>query len=293
MNKRLFSLWEIMNHFCALQIAYLLEQVSLQRSCLEQLKSQSGGGQIPDSSQILLFAGLVNTAINLCFAAMFGEALGRIQRIHVPKADADKQQDISTMLASLKIINDSIYEEMSKRHFLTVSEDRVGYLENLPQIFPFENTYQDHTFWGNEGAIKFRSAARDIRDAGNCLAAECHTAAVFHGMRVAEHGIRILAKRLKVVITHKGKPEPIEFATWEKVVDSIKSQLTKAHSLPRSAKRQNKLSYYSDLADRCTYMKDLWRNEVMHTRLSFNRLEAAGILQRVREFMQLLEKKEQ
>ena len=109
-------------------------------------------------------------------------------------------------------------------------------------------------------------------------------------MRVAEHGIRILAKRLKVSLTHKGKPEPMEFATWDKVLTAIKNRLTAVSQLPHNANRETQLAHYSDLADRCIYMKDLWRNNVMHTRANFNRLEAAGILQRVRELMQSIEK---
>ncbi len=116
-------------------------------------------------------------------------------------------------------------------------------------MFPFETTYQDHTFWGT-GNGKIPSAIDDIKAwAGNCLAAECNTAAVFpcHANSRARTFV-LLRDSLGVSLTHKGKPEPIEFATWDKVLTAIKNRLTAiAHHLPHNAKRQRQLAHYSDL----------------------------------------------
>jgi hypothetical protein len=91
-----------------------------------------------------------------------------------------------------------------------------------------------------------------------------------------------------VRLTHKGKPQPVEAATWDKIITAIKNKITQAHSLPHNSRRAKQLSYYADMADRCSYMKDLWRNNIMHSRRSFNEAEAHGALQRVTGFMQLL-----
>ena len=55
-----------------------------------------------------------------------------------------------------------------------------------------------------------------IKAAGNCIAADLNTAAVYHLMCVIEIGIRDLARLLKVkkVKTHV----PIEFGTWTKLL---------------------------------------------------------------------------
>ena len=72
---------------------------------------------------------------------------------------------------------------------------------------------------------------------------------------------------------------------------AINTRVKAMAQMPRSARRQRRVAHYSDLADKCWYMKELWRNDLMHTRVTFNRSEAYGILQRVREFMQLVEKR--
>jgi hypothetical protein len=288
---RLFTLIDIVNHYCASQMTFLLEQTVLLRRTLTEMREKIGGGARPATQFAKGFSDLVNYATQFCFAVHFSDALAQIMRIHVPKSDERQQLDLSTMIAGLSTIHESIYAEMGERHFLFVAPDRIGYLEAPPRIDPFNITYQEHTFWGNGKTCSIRSAAADIKSAGNCLAAECHTAAVFHAMRVAEFGLRSLAKRLNVILTHKGKPEPIEFATWEKVITAVKNSLNAVSQMSHGPKRKKQLARFSELADRCTYMKDLWRNEVMHTRASYNRHDAARILQHVREFMQAVEKK--
>lgn len=58
----------------------------------------------------------------------------------------------------------------------------------------------------------------DSCDATDCYALGLNTATVFHSMRVAEKGLRRLARRLRVTITHKGKSSPIDFADWDAVI---------------------------------------------------------------------------
>ena len=52
----------------------------------------------------------------------------------------------------------------------------------------------------------FKSAKDDIGAAGNCYAADLHTAAVFHLMRVAEKGMKALARHLGIKKVTKTKP---------------------------------------------------------------------------------------
>jgi hypothetical protein len=134
----------------------------------------------------------------------------------------------------------------------------------------------------------FPDAQYDIKEAYNCLVLDRNTAAVFHAMRVAEHGLRLVARKLKVSLKHNGKPQPVDTATWDKVINAIRSKIAQAHSMPHGSRRQKSLSYYADMADRCSYVKDIWRNDVMHSRRSYLADEAAAALQRVAAFMKLL-----
>ena len=74
-------------------------------------------------------------------------------------------------------------------------------------------------------------------------------------MRVAEIGLRVLAKKLGVKLTDKRVEIPIQFGTWEKVIAQIKIKIDQAHQLPKNEKREKQLQFYSDAADRCGYLK--------------------------------------
>jgi hypothetical protein len=131
-------------------------------------------------------------------------------------------------------------------------------------------------------------AQRDIDDGHDAYMCDLNTSAVFHLMRVAEHGLRILAKQLRVKLTHKGLFVPIEFATWEKVIIAIKNKIDAVRQKLVGAKRQAQLETYSDAADHCVFMKDIWRNTVSHARKPYNATEALAVIERVRDFMQFV-----
>lgn len=144
--------------------------------------------------------------------------------------------------------------------------------------------------FGNEVFDSFPETRQEIKDAANCIAASLYTASVFHLMRVSEHGLRTLAQTMKVSIKHKGKPQPLDTATWDKVIVALKKKIDAAHASKHSPVRAKKLAFYSDMADRCSYVKDLWRNDVMHARKSYSYHEAVAVFDRVKGFMQLLAK---
>jgi hypothetical protein len=52
------------------------------------------------------------------------------------------------------------------------------------------------------------------------------------GIRVAEFGLRNIARKVGVRLTDKHKPQPIEYATWDKVITAIKNKHTAAHAMP-------------------------------------------------------------
>jgi hypothetical protein len=142
----------------------------------------------------------------------------------------------------------------------------------------------------NEIWTKFPEAKDDSKSAVDCYALEQNTACVFHLMRVAEIGLRAIAKNVGVRLTDKRKPMPVEYATWEKVLSAIKSKIDAAHTLPKGPRKSARLRFYSDAADQCAHFRDIWRNNVAHTRKPYNEGEAFGVMTRVREFMELLAK---
>jgi hypothetical protein len=154
---------------------------------------------------------------------------------------------------------------------------------------PNDQYFEQEQLFGGLVFALFPNSRQDIKDAGNCIAAQLYTASVFHLMRACEDGLRSLARKLRVKLTDKGKPQPIDTATWEKVITQVRNKLNKAHTLAKgNPKRAADIMRYADLLDRCQSLKDLYRNPTMHARSTFDYHQAASVLERSKEFMQAL-----
>jgi hypothetical protein len=176
------------------------------------------------------------------------------------------------LLNELTVLRESIEADLEKRMFLFIPAKKAELINEMTET------------WGDIWKV-LPDAKFDTQQAIGCLAMELDTAAVFHFMRAAEHGLRYLARKLRVALTHKGKPHPIEYADWEKVIDAVKAKIAATRQLPIGSARQEKLTRLSDAADHCTFMKDIWRNTVSHARKPYKSSEAMTAMGRVRDFM--------
>jgi hypothetical protein len=198
-------------------------------------------------------------------------ALQRVELlVGVPDPSADIRRDLAAFRKTIEM-------ELQKRRFVYVSAEKSKYFAK-EQIF------------GVEVYDAFPSARTDLAQAGDCLAISLPTACVFHLMRAAEHGLRQLARKMKVTLTHTGKSCPVEFADWEKIIAAIRDKITEARKLSAGPKRQEKLEAYSNAADHCEYMRDIWRNNLAHARREYIDTEAVAAYDRVRDFMIFLAK---
>jgi len=175
----------------------------------------------------------------------------------------------------LTVLRQCIEADLEKLSFVQIDPEKQKVVFNLPLSW--------QTIWDAIPLCK-----EDCNEAFYCYALERNTAAVFHGMRVAEYGLRQIARKVGVRLTDKGKPQPIEYATWDKVIQGINTKITAARAMSHGPRKNKKLQFYSSAAENCTYIRDIWRNEVSHTRKSYNENEALGILSRVRDFLQVL-----
>ncbi len=128
----------------------------------------------------------------------------------------------------------------------------------------------DHPF-GEEVSKAFPDAYYDMVEANLCLLFERSTAAVFHSMRVLEHGLKRLAQLL-------GVPVPPE--SWGKILQPINDEIKKKkHDDPE-------VQFYSQAAVQLKYLKDAWRNQCMHSSVTYDQEEAREILGHVKSFME-------
>jgi hypothetical protein len=170
--------------------------------------------------------------------------------------------------------------EVDKKKFLYVSPDRAQYLDR-------------EDLFGQSVKDAFPSASADLREAGNCLAAECNTAAVFHLMRVVEWGLRALCsdlglKKVKNKIRRSGRVTyvPIEYSEWERLLDQLQDNVDgKLSRLKRGTSKQELQQFYYPALQDIRGIRDAWRNHVMHTRDEYNREDADAILSHVKRLM--------
>jgi hypothetical protein len=190
-------------------------------------------------------------------------------------ADAERRTwTAEGLLDALTGLNGDIHRELAKHKFFKVRLNGEQYLEN-------------EYLFGSDVFEKFKTARKDIKQAGTSFSLELYTASVFHLMRVAEHGLRTLAKRLHVTVSDHHNPIPLEYADWNKVITGIKNKIDDARK-QSGTKRNARLDYYSDGLERCSAMKELYRNPVSHARRTYTEGGASDAMERVRNFMQFL-----
>lgn len=280
MSPSLLSLWQIMQQ-------YKLHDFVLMYSTLltcdrDLLNADAINREIspPEGAFEALALAVDGAAI---MSVIFDADPSLVQQMHsLKKILRDKTADrrACVLHARLKPILDGIQNNLESRMFMFVPAQDVTYWDN-PELF------------GKEFLIVFHGEAlMEMREAGNCFVANRGTACVFHCMRVAEHGLRRLARKLNVSLTDKGKRHPLEYGDWDKVISQIRNRIAETRKLPRGSKKEDSLQFYSNAADHCEYMKDIWRNEVSHTRRVYNREETLAVLTRVRDFVQLLAKRD-
>jgi len=173
----------------------------------------------------------------------------------------------------------AVQDEIASRKFVMIENRKADFLEQK-------------SLFGKQVSKAFPSAKEEVRSAGNCLAVDLNTAAVFHLMRVAELGMRALARNLKV----KVKRNTIDSANWTEIIKNIGDATAERwKKLPKSKQGRRKavefLKFCEVAADELNVFKEIWRNNTMHAGLPYNEHEAHGVFIRVRDFMQRLSTK--
>jgi HEPN domain-containing protein len=182
---------------------------------------------------------------------------------------------VELLLSELLRFQQDLNRELYRRKFAYISS-------------AYDKYFEQEMVFGAGVYKKIPDARQDIKDAGNSMAVGLYTACVFHLMRSAEHGLRKLARRLKVTLLHKQQPSPLKEEDWEKLIVGIEGKITSARQIPLKAEKREQLKLYSDLAQHSRYIRDIFRNDVSHTGDSYNEHDAKQAWSRVGPFMQLI-----
>jgi hypothetical protein len=178
---------------------------------------------------------------------------------------------LSRLQFQLEELNKEIARALGQCRFMMIPASKAGYY-NQPELF------------GAEVATKFPKANKEIREAGNCYATGSNTACVFHLMRAVELGARILVSRLKVA---KNLKRPVELCDWGAIETALNDAVKK---LPKrtSVKASETSAFYSHAVAQFFNFKDAWRNQVSHTRITYDEHQAMSVIVNTRQFMEHL-----
>jgi hypothetical protein len=169
-----------------------------------------------------------------------------------------------------KILRETIEDEIKAVHCYYLTKESVALRSGLEK--DWHKTFP-----------AFPSAQVDIRSAVNCYATGNYTACVFHLMRVAEYGLRALARERKVSLP---RGRPLEWGTWESILAQLDKKIDIIANKKAGPARGKALEFYRGILNQFAAFKDEYRNNVMHTRAHYDAHQAKGALMHVREFME-------
>jgi hypothetical protein len=194
-----------------------------------------------------------------------------LDRLGHVRAQLTGDFSFGSLATELRVLNQSAEDQMTRRHWVYVPLDKTKYYLEFLDIFPLEL------------ALIFPEARHDIREACYSYALDRNTACVFHSMGILQCGLYDLAKQVEVPFQQN-----IELENWKNIIDQIESKLRELEKLKRGKEKDEKLSYFSNMAVQFRYFKDAWRNHVAHFRENYDADQAHSILIHVRDFMQQL-----
>lgn len=238
----------------------------------------------PNPEQITEFIHFLEQNEKVCDTTGLSSTASKLALIHSHLTYCSDEVDFSSLAADCRNIRDVLMAESWNRKFVQIAEKYGEYVEQ-------------EALFGPEVKVAFPSASGDIKQAGNCLAVECGTAAVFHLMRAVEWGLRALCGHLGVMRvlkkkTPKPKYTPIAWAEWDKMLDAVHDKVDKKMlSMAAGKRKQDAQEFYYQLLRDLRGFKEAFRNHVMHTRSEYTPKEAEAVMDNVKRFMALLSSK--
>ena len=129
----------------------------------------------------------------------------------------------------------------------------------------------------------FPECEEEILSAIDCYALGQPTASVFHSMRVAEHGLRAIAKERRIKLP---KNKPIEWGNWQELLLKLDDEIKVIGKKKAGKAKDAALEFYSGARAELNGFKDEYRNLIAHVRAKYDELQALRALRNVHAFME-------
>ena len=177
-------------------------------------------------------------------------------------------------VAELRVLRETIEASLPHRFFYHYPPHKAAKVQSMEEDWSLP-------------IAQFPSAKPDILAAVDCWALGHSTAAIFHFMRVAEFGLRGLARERRLTLPKR----PLEWATWESILSQLRVKIELIAKKPPGDARGSALEFYRGALGEFEAFKDAYRNDVMHTRKAYDDPQAESVMNHVREFMARLSSK--
>lgn len=277
--NRLVSLWTIVTTFDCVRLFIAVERLIYTEQLL------GGDKDLPEGLRVRLdeiramegdYSAVVLEAVNeiefLCDKAGFSDTLAIVKFVRNQLA---LSPSVPEMRAEIRQLERSLFLELSKRTYLQIDAQHARFIDN------------DELF-GPEVNASFPSAAGDIREAGNCFAAECYTVAVFHLMRAAEVALRAMARDREVEYPHSSVNEQ-ECGQLVIALDAKLNAMRGASKQlwPSEAIKNEQVRFYQLALAEFRGFNEAWRRHISHPRPDafYDGNQAASVFTHVERMM--------
>lgn len=176
--------------------------------------------------------------------------------------------DHQTIYRHADAIYASLVMETSGCKFLKIDATRADYYPDNPR---------GAIRFAKEIEVAFPGSVKEILSACRCFAVEEWPASVFHCMRALEQVLRELARKFFV---------PCDDQTWHNIIEGIEAKVRGIGPDFGNNWKEAK-SFYGEAARHLFFIKESWRNHIMHIRDEYDEGKAFSILQHSREFADL------
>jgi hypothetical protein len=261
---RLWSLWDMMEKY-GFFFAQAIVQLSEAKWLCVPIQLQPGENPISrEMIERAAVAGIQSTR-RACILSDMDNVLPELDRLTQliwPPYAGIPPAPLAGIAQAINHLISRLQDELKAQWFFHLTQSDVQY-------------FGKKMLFGLPVVEKFKGAAQDIEDAGNCIALQQPTACVFHLMRAMEVAVRTLGKRLKITITPQ--------TTWRQMTGQMDDKIKK---MPEATdKQKNKKNDWEAARANLHHVGSVWRNKTMHPAASYSRSQALDVFNATRVFM--------
>jgi len=262
----LMSLFDMMN-FCLREFALGLRALSYDTLSVQEKIQEGAFAKITDAERRRIEHNLEFGVARYCRQLNLESAVKRLERTFRALRSTN-DQTYETIEGELITLYEAIEDDLKTEYFYHYPREKA--------LLVVKNSEWTPTFRA------FPSQAKPEAERGiDCYGLGHNVACIFHMMRVAELGMRALARERKVTFPHR----PLEWAEWENVINLIDTKAKAASAdMTRGPALDAARAFYTAAIAQLRAFKET-RNRIMHMRGGFDELDARRAMTQVRDFM--------